>query len=96
MVMKNKFNALVGGERVLLVKKARDLISKVEFIGSCIIILAEVHSNTATIIITCYSLTNTSPIDQVDNLHRILTSISSNILAHRFHLIWCVVISAPS
>ena len=83
---KNQVNASVGGVGFLLSAKAQECLSKIEKVSSRIMV-AEFHSNPTTTIVSCYSPTNCSPEDEVDEFYNDLRSVCDNTPPHNLLLL---------
>ena len=83
---KNSANASVGGVGFLLSTKAQESLSKIEKVNSRIIV-AEFNSNPVTTIISCYSPTNCSLEEEVDEFYNKLRSVCENTSPHNLLLL---------
>ena len=83
---KNKANAAIGGIGILLNTRAYSSISSIEIITNRIMITT-FHGNPQTTLICCYSPTNVSDEDEVDNFYEALESITKQIPKHNMLII---------
>ena len=83
---KNDANAAVGGIGILLNSKSYKSISNIEMITNRIMV-ATFNGNPKTTLICCYSPTNVSDEDQVDNFYETLESLTRRIPKHNLLVI---------
>jgi exonuclease III len=83
---KNSINASVGGVGFLLSTKAQECLSNIEKINSRITVV-EFDSNPKTTIVSCYSPTNCSPEEEVDEFYSNLKSVCDNTPPHNLLLL---------
>ena len=83
---KNEANASVGGVGFLLSARAQECLSKIEKVSSRIMV-AEFISNPVTTIVSCYSPTNCSPEEDVNEFYNDLRSICDNTPPHNLLLL---------
>ena len=76
-------NSTIGGVGLLLSPRAQNNLLRVEKISSRIMV-AEFNSNPINTFIACYSPTNCSVENEVDNFYNELKSVVENIPAHNF------------
>ena len=81
--LKNSSNASIGGVGLLLSSKAMDNLSNIERISSRIII-ADFVGNPKSTVISCYSPTNSSSDDDINDFYNGLRSVMENVPAHNF------------
>ena len=80
---KNSVNASIGGVGLLLSPKAMENLSNIEKISSRIII-ADFEGNPKSTVIACYSPTNCSSDDDINDFYNELRSVVENVPAHNF------------
>ena len=83
---KNSQGSTIGRVGLLLSPKALDNLLSVEKISDRIMV-AEFNSNPRTTVITCYSQTNTSDENAVDNFYQGLKGVTESVPAHNFLVI---------
>ena len=83
---KNSINSTIGGVGMLLSPQAYKSLNKIEEITPRIII-ADFNGNPTTTIISCYSPTNSSDQDVIDNFYQSLSSVTRQVPKHNFLII---------
>ena len=83
---KNSINSTIGGVGMLLSPQAYKSLNKIEEIIPRIII-ADFNGNPTTTIISCYSPTNSSDQEAIDNFYQSLSSVTRQVPKHNFLII---------
>ena len=83
---KNSINSTIGGVGMLLSPQAYKSLNKIEEIIPRIII-ADFNGNPTTTIISCYSPTNSSDQEVIDNFYQSLSSVTRQVPKHNFLII---------